>query len=93
MALRTKLEDLNRAMSRLTMLHSHDALVLLKNSLSSPKLLYTLRTSECCDSPVLPQIDAALRDGLSRILNVDLSDDNWLQASLPDKNGAVTNVL
>ena len=47
---------------------THDALVLLKNSLSSPKLLYTLRTSECCDSPVLPQIDAALRDGLSRIL-------------------------
>jgi len=65
LALRTKLEDLNRAMSRLTMLHSHDALVLLKNSLSLPKLLYTLRTSECCDSPVLPQIYAALRDGLS----------------------------
>jgi len=40
LALQTKLDDLDRAMSRLTMLHSHDALVLLKNSLSSPKLLY-----------------------------------------------------
>ena len=64
-------------------------MVLLKNSLSSPKLLYKLRTSECCDGPVLPQIDAALRDSLSRILNVDLSDDNWLQASLPVKNGGL----
>ena len=35
------------------------------------------------------KIDAALRDGLSRILTVDLSDDNWLQASLPVKNGGL----
>ena len=58
-------------------------------SVTHTLVLYTLRTSECCDSPVLPQIDATLRDGLSRILQFDLSDDNWLQASLPVKNGGL----
>src|SRR5678816_3627866 len=30
-----------------------------------------------------------LRNGLSSILNVELSDENWLQASLPVKDGGL----
>ena len=45
-ALTTKVDDLDRAVSRLKLLHAHDALVLLKNSLSMPRLLYILRTSD-----------------------------------------------
>ena len=37
-ALRKKIEDLDRAISRLTLLHPHDALTLLKNSTSMTKL-------------------------------------------------------
>jgi len=39
--LESKCEDLARAVSRLALLHAHDALVILRSSLSVPKLLYT----------------------------------------------------
>jgi len=70
-----KTDDLSRALDRLQHLHTHDALVILKNSLAIPKLLYLLRTSECCDNPLLSQFDATLRTGLTKILNVDLNED------------------
>ena len=52
-ALKEKTEKLEKAMSRLYLLQSHDALNLFRNSISDPKLLYTLRTSECSDNPQL----------------------------------------
>ena len=45
-ALKTKTEKLEMAMSRFHLLKSHDDLTLLEKSMSVPKLLYTLRTSE-----------------------------------------------
>ena len=84
-----KADDLERAVGRLSMLHSHDALILLRNGLSVPKLLYTMRTALCVDCPSLTRFDLLLRNGLSSILNVDLSDEKWLQASLPVKDGGL----
>jgi len=46
-AITDKIEQLSRAIDRLSLLHAHDALVVLKNSLAMPKLLYTIRTSDC----------------------------------------------
>jgi len=66
-----------------------DALVILHNSLSVPKLLYTLRTAECSGRPALLQFDIILRDGLLAILNIHLTDDQWIQASLPVRNGGL----
>ena len=66
---------LERAISRLKLLSAHDALVLLCNSLAMPKLLYTLRTSPCAGNPLLTKFDETLRDGLSAIPNVQLTDD------------------
>ena len=43
-AISHKIEELKKAVDRLSLLQSHDALVLLKNSLAMPKLLYTLRS-------------------------------------------------
>jgi len=63
--------------------------VLLKNSLAMPKLLYTLRTSDCSDNTLLAQFDNTLRAALSVILNLDLNDDQWAQASLPVRNGGL----
>ena len=88
-AISHKIDELKKAVERLSLLHSHDALVLLKNSLAMPKLLYTLRTSDCCDNPLLAQFDSTLREALSAILNVDLNDDQWAQASLPVRNGGL----
>jgi len=76
-------------LERLSLIHSHDALVLLKNSLSMPKLLYLLRTADCSNNPLLTMFDISLRSGLSNILNVDLSDIQWLQASLPVRHGGL----
>ena len=51
--LQEKVDDLDRSICRLKYLQAHDALVLLKNSLSMPCLLYTLRTSDCHDHSLL----------------------------------------
>jgi hypothetical protein len=85
--LSSKLTDLTRASSRLKLLHSHDALLILKHSLSAPKLMYTLRTSPCSDHPLLADFDLALRASLSAITNNDLSDPGWVQATLPVGRG------
>jgi len=57
--------------------NSHNALVLLKNSLAMSKLLYLLRTLNCSASPLLADFDKILRTGLCTILNVDLNEDQW----------------
>lgn len=68
---------------------SHDSLYLLRNVFAAPRLMYLLRTSCCTDSPCLPLLDATIRDSLSAILNVDLSDNRWSQASLPVRWGGL----
>ena len=61
----------------------------LWNSLSVPKLLYVLRTSACAGHPLLQTFDDILRSGLSDILNVSITDDQWIQASLPVWHGGL----
>jgi len=84
-----KTDELQKAMKRLVLLHSHDAVVLLKNSLAVPKLLYMLRKSSCSANPLLADFDKIIRTGLCTILNVDLNEDQWLQASLPVADGGL----
>lgn len=87
--LNEKTVALEHAVDRLSLLTAHDALCLLKNSIAMPKLLYTLRTTPCFGSPILEKFDQTLRSGLSRLLNVDLSNDQWKQASLPVHKGGL----
>jgi len=75
--------------SRLVNLSAHDALIILKNSLSLPKLLFHLRCCYSGDHQVLPLIEDKLRDLMSQILNVELSGDQWEQATLPVKLGGL----
>ena len=88
-ALEQKTNELKKAISRLSTLHAHDALVMLRISLSIPQLMYTLRTASCHGSFRLTEFDIALKDGLSSILNVNLSEDQWNQASLPVRDGGL----
>jgi len=54
-----------------------------------PKLLYLLRTEDCSGNQLLDEFDNKLQTGLSKVLNVDLNDDQRLQASLPVRNGGL----
>ena len=69
-------------MKCLSLLQAHDALCLLKNALAMPKLQFILRTSPCAGKPLLTTFDGVLHNGLSKILNVELNDSQWKQASL-----------
>ena len=88
-ALREKLDDLRTLASRLKSLDAHDAFFILKNCLALPKLVYVLRSSPCFGSPVLQEYDSLLRSALGDILNVQLSDSAWEQASMPVRFGGV----
>jgi len=72
-----------------TAIGRHDALVILRNRMAIPKLLYLLRTSDCGDNPLLSEFDNTLRSGLTSILNVDLSENQWIQASQPVGDGGL----
>ena len=87
--LKVKIATLERSIKRLSTLQSHDALCLLKNSIAIPKQLYILRTSPCTNNPLLQQFDMVLKNELETILNVQLSDTQWKQASLPVHMGGL----
>src|ERR1700733_8742918 len=54
-----------------------------------PESDYTLRCCPCDGHPLLGRFDALLREGLGSILNLTLSNNQWLQASLPVKMGGL----
>ena len=85
-ALKEKTEKLEKAMSKLHLLQSHDALNLLRNSISVAKLLYTPRTSECSDNRQLLEFDKMHRKCITEVININMNDIQWTQATLPVKN-------
>ena len=88
-AIINKRSDLKIMSTRLSYMPAHDSLFLLKNALAIPKLMYILRSSPCFDNDELINYDNDLRNMLSKILNIDLSDDGWEQASLPVRCGGL----
>ena len=82
-ALMSRCDDLQRAACRLQLLTAHDTLILLRLSFSAPKLLHTLRSSPYSVHPMLEKFDCLLRSCTCDISNTDLTDTQWLQASLP----------
>lgn len=87
--LNSKLVVFRLLASRLTRLHAQDALFLLRNCFNMPKLLYTLRCAACYKSTVLSEYDAVVRHTLKAVLNVDLTEAVWNQASLPVSSGGL----
>jgi hypothetical protein len=88
-ALSRRCEDLARAATRLSSIAAHDALVLLKASFSAPKLMHTMRAAPCSGHVALQKFDELLRECVCAITNTDLTDVQWIQASLPVKNGGL----
>ena len=87
--LEKKLCDFKRASDRLQMISSHDALILMRASCSAPRLMHLLRSSPCAGHNTLPIIDNTLRSCLINITNVNINDEQWLQASLPVRAGGL----
>ena len=88
--IRSKVETLIVMGKKIQLLSSHDALLLLRHSLSIPKVLYILRTAPCSLTDLLSTCDDHLRTLLSEILNVNLANESaWTQASLPVKAGGI----
>ena len=63
-------------------------LSIISNCISAPKLMYTLRTSCCFGNDLLARFDIVVRNGLESVLNIQISDMQWLQASLPVREGS-----
>ena len=87
--LQEKVETLQVMATRLSHLQAHDALTILRHSLSLPFMLHILRSAKCVNHPLLHTFDEQLRQCLSEILNVSLDDKSWIQASLPIKVGGL----
>src|SRR6267154_4740788 len=84
-----RIHSLAVSAGRLKLLFAHDALLILKNTMSLPSLLHILRSAPCHGHPSLQLFDDKLRESLSAVLNVDLEDVQWCQASLPVRDGGL----
>ena len=83
-ALLDKVEALRKMKSRLSLLCSQHALILLHHSLAIPNIPCILRTAPCFSYPCLVVYDAELHSTLSEVLNIDFSCESaWSQATLP----------
>ena len=88
--LRKKLEALKLMGQRLKDIDAHDALFLLRNCFSIPKLTYLLRTAPFYKHNELVALyDEELRTILQSILNITLEEDAWTQSSLPVAKGGL----
>ena len=76
--LEPKLENLILMATRLKEIDAHDALFLLRNCFSMPKLTYHLRTSPCfLKNEILAKYDSIIKESLQCILNVKLGEKAW----------------
>ena len=90
-ALKDKINALEVMGGRLQYISAHDGILLLRNSFSIPKLLYTLRTSPCFLSAQLMAYDVLLKAIVSNVTNIhfDNEDPAWTQATLPVRYGGL----
>jgi hypothetical protein len=87
--LTVKLHELRRLSVRISQFNAHDALFLLKNCFSIPKLTYTLRSAPCYTQQLLSKYDDIIRSTLQSILNISIPDMTWDQATLPVSKGGL----
>jgi hypothetical protein len=75
--LQEKMHELQLLTKRLEHMPAYDSLYLLRNVLTTPRLMYILRTTLCTNSLILPLYDAVIRDSLSVSLNVEIDENRW----------------
>ena len=88
--IQSKLNALERMISKLDLIDPHQAFILLKNSFVIPKMTYLLRSSPAFhQTDLLQEFDMIVRNSMSKITNIDFTDDGWTQASLPVRSGGL----
>ena len=87
--LEKKINEMENVNGIVAKLDAHYGFFMLKNCFSLPKLLCLLRTSTCFNHPALSeQYDKTVRDGLSKVCNVNFDDISSTQLALPaEKSG------
>ena len=88
--LEKKINELEKVNEIVEKLDAHFGFFMLKNRFSLPKLLYFLRTSTCFNHPgLLEKYDKTVRDGLSKVCNVNFNDISSTQQALPAEMGGL----
>ena len=88
--LEKKINELEKVNGIVEKLDAHYGFFMLKNCFSLPKLLYFLRTSTCFNHPaLLEKYDKTVRDGLSKVCNVNFDDISSTQLALPAEMGGL----
>src|SRR6218665_2792275 len=82
-------ETLERAVADMACLRTQAALILLRASFGAAKLTFLLKTATCYAHPALGRMDDEIRRGLENILNISLNDIQWIQATLPIRDGGL----
>src|SRR6218665_3007485 len=88
--LKVQTSELQESLSKLTLIASQDALLILRSSLGASKMIHILRCHPNDKHPDLETYGTTLCQGLEKILNVSLNDMRWTQASLPVKIGGLS---
>jgi hypothetical protein len=89
-ALEEKTSAIRRLTRQLEKLQAHQALFILKNCLSTPKVIYILRSSPAWLRPEkLRDFDGMIRESLANIANTDMTEKVWQQATLPVGKGGL----
>ena len=87
----SKVEKVKETVSLLPLIQDpHTEYVLLRSCLSIPKIMFILRTTDPVQHQnLLQQFDSILRESLTRIIGVPVSDSQWQQAQLPVSMGGI----
>ena len=88
-ALKRRHDDFVRLSANIRSIYAHDALLIMKFSLSTPKILHLLRCSPYQGHPLLTEMDELFRSNICHIVNVNLTEMQWTRASLSCKNGGL----
>ncbi|XP_055352279.1 uncharacterized protein LOC129598413 [Paramacrobiotus metropolitanus] len=88
--LQQKIASLKIFIERVQLLNAHHGFYLLRNWLSIPKLMYTLRCSPCWKVPeLLDEFDKHVKEALEEITNTKLDGRVYTQAMLPVAKGGL----
>jgi len=82
-------DDENNNNDNNSAINSQDALIILRSSFSAPKVLHLFRCSPPVSHNSLAKFDTLLRRSVQHITNSGLTDIQWIQASLPVKDGGL----
>ena len=88
-AIEEKCEALQRAVGRLVHMSAHEALYILRNSLSVPRLQYILRCTPSFKSSLTSTFDDLVLHALSSCANIELDGAARVQALLPVRWGGL----